>query len=124
MKTLIIVDAQNDFMPGGPLEVPGGNLIVPVINRIQSYFDLVIATQDWHPADHKSFATNHLTAKPFDRIVIHGHLQTLWPDHCVQGSAGAELLGISNRTELLQFSVKVWIRKLIVTVDFTTIIIS
>ena len=91
MKTLIMIDVQNDFMPGGPLEVPGGNMIVPVINRIQSHFDLVLATQDWHPVTHKSFASNHFGTKPFDRIVLHGMLQTLWPDHCIQGTTGAEL---------------------------------
>lgn len=91
MKTLIIVDVQNDFMPGGPLEVPQGNTIVPVINKVQSYFDLVVATQDWHPKNHKSFASNHYEKKPFDSIILHGVHQTLWPDHCVQGSTGAEL---------------------------------
>ena len=91
MKTLIIIDAQNDFMPGGPLEVPHGNLIVPVINKIQIEFDLVVATQDWHPREHKSFASNHFEAKAFDRMVLHGKVQTLWPDHCVQGTKGAEL---------------------------------
>ena len=91
MKTLIIIDVQNDFMPGGSLAVPGGNIIVPVINRIQSHFDLILATQDWHPFNHKSFASNHYGTKPFDRIVLHGSLQTLWPDHCIQGTHGAEL---------------------------------
>ena len=91
MKTLIIIDVQNDFMPGGPLEVPRGNLIVPVINKVQSYFDLVLATQDWHPKSHKSFASSHFGKKPFDRIVLNGVNQTLWPDHCIQGSPGAEL---------------------------------
>ena len=91
MKTLIIIDVQNDFMPGGPLEVPRGNMIVPVINKVQSYFDLVVATQDWHPKNHKSFASSHFGKKPFDRIVLNGVNQTLWPDHCIQGSPGAEL---------------------------------
>jgi nicotinamidase/pyrazinamidase len=91
MKTLILIDVQNDFMPGGPLEVPQADMIVPVINKIENYFDLVVATQDWHPDNHKSFASNHFSGKPFDRMVIHGNLQTLWPDHCVQGSVGAEL---------------------------------
>jgi len=90
MKTLIIIDVQNDFMPGGPLAVPQGNEIVPVINRIQNYFDLVVATQDWHPLNHKSFASNHYEKKPFDSILLHGVHQTLWPDHCVQGTSGAE----------------------------------
>jgi len=91
MKTLIIIDVQNDFMPGGSLEVPNGNTIVPVINKVQSYFDLVVATQDWHPKNHKSFASNHYGKKSFDKMVINGLLQTLWPDHCIQGSRGAEL---------------------------------
>lgn len=91
MKTLIIIDVQNDFMPGGPLAVPGGDKIVPVINKIQSHFDLVIATQDWHPKAHKSFASNHADKKPFETIDLNGFQQTLWPDHCVQGTAGADL---------------------------------
>jgi nicotinamidase/pyrazinamidase len=91
MKTLILVDVQSDFMPGGPLEVPGGNTIVPIINKIMRNFDLVVATQDWHPKDHKSFASNHFGVNPFDKILIHGAMQTLWPDHCIQGSAGAEI---------------------------------
>jgi nicotinamidase/pyrazinamidase len=91
MKTLILVDVQNDFMPGGPLEVPHGNIIVPVINRILGYFDLVVATQDWHPKKHKSFASNHIGKKPFEIIERNGIKQTLWPDHCIQGSIGAEL---------------------------------
>ena len=91
MKTLIIIDVQNDFMPGGSLEVPHGNMVVPVINKVQSYFDLVVATQDWHPKNHKSFASNHFGKKSFDKMVLNGVLQTLWPDHCIQGSSGAEL---------------------------------
>lgn len=91
MKTLIIIDVQNDFMPEGPLEVPDGNLIIPVINRIIPSFDLILATQDWHPKDHTSFASNHFEKKPFEKLELHGILQTLWPDHCVQGSKGAEL---------------------------------
>ena len=89
MKTLIIIDLQNDFMPGGSLEVPDGDKIVPVINRLQNSFDLVLATQDWHPRSHKSFASNHFGTKPFDRIVLHDIVQTLWPDHCIQGSSGS-----------------------------------
>jgi nicotinamidase/pyrazinamidase len=68
MKTLVIIDAQNDFIPGGPLEVPEGDQIIPVINQIQESFDLVIATQDWHPGNHISFASNHKDKKPFDKI--------------------------------------------------------
>ncbi len=90
MKTLIIVDVQNDFMPGGALEVKGADKIIPVINNISEKFDLVIATQDWHPENHTSFASNHLHKKPFEKITIHGKEETLWPDHCIQGSYGAE----------------------------------
>ncbi len=90
MNTLIIIDVQKDFMPGGALAVPAGDTIVPVINKMQNYFDLIIATQDWHPENHKSFASNHAFKKPFDRMILHGTHQTLWPNHCVQGSEGAE----------------------------------
>jgi nicotinamidase/pyrazinamidase len=91
MKTLIIIDVQNDFMPDGPLAVPQGDMIVPVINNIQRDFGLVVATQDWHPSNHKSFASNNEGKKPFDQIEQKGRQQTLWPDHCVQGTKGAEL---------------------------------
>ncbi|MBL3656446.1 bifunctional nicotinamidase/pyrazinamidase [Fulvivirga sediminis] len=90
MRALIIVDVQNDFTPGGSLEVQSGDKIIPTINKLQEQFDLVIATQDWHPASHKSFASNHENAKPFDKIKLNKLDQTLWPDHCVQGSKGAE----------------------------------
>lgn len=90
MKALIIVDVQNDFTTGGRLAVEGGEDIIPAVNRLQQAFDLVVATQDWHPPDHKSFASNHRGRKPFDRILLNGLEQVLWPDHCVQGSAGAD----------------------------------
>lgn len=89
MKALVIIDVQNDFMPGGSLEVPFGDMIIPVINQLQNYFDLVVATQDWHPQNHVSFASNHPNKKPFDKINLWGIEQTLWPDHCVQGTQGA-----------------------------------
>jgi len=89
MKALVIVDIQNDFLPGGSLAVPHGDKIVPVINELQKYFELTVATQDWHPTDHKSFASNHPNKKPFEVIELNGLKQTLWPDHCVQGTAGA-----------------------------------
>jgi nicotinamidase/pyrazinamidase len=89
MKTLVIVDVQNDFMPGGALAIAKGDEIVPVINKIQPGFDLVVSTQDWHPANHKSFASQHTGRKPFEVIDLNGLKQTLWPDHCVQGSPGA-----------------------------------
>ena len=90
MKTLIVVDAQNDFMPGGALPVPGGDSIVPVINSFIHTFDLVVATQDWHPPDHLSFASNHPGKQPFDQTQLGDLEQVLWPDHCIQGSNGAQ----------------------------------
>ncbi len=89
MKALVIVDVQNDFIPGGSLAVPSGDKIVPVINSLQEYFDLIVATQDWHPQNHVSFASNHPGAQHFDTIDLEGTAQTLWPDHCVQGTWGA-----------------------------------
>ena len=90
MKTLILIDVQNDFMPGGSLPVPHGNEIVPVINKLIPRFDLVVATQDWHPQTHKSFASNHKGKNLFEKIDLNGLEQTLWPDHCVQNTVGAE----------------------------------
>ena len=90
MKTLILIDVQNDFMPYGALPVAEGDQIVPIINKIIYKFDLVIATQDWHPKNHISFASNHKDKKPFDVMDLDGFKQTLWPDHCVQGTSGAE----------------------------------
>jgi nicotinamidase/pyrazinamidase len=90
MNALIIVDVQNDFLPGGSLAVKDGFDIIPVINSIQTKFDLVVATQDWHPAKHKSFASNHPDKKAFDEIELDGLPQVLWPDHCVQETTGAE----------------------------------
>ncbi|WP_149912745.1 bifunctional nicotinamidase/pyrazinamidase [Sphingobacterium cavernae] len=91
MKALIIVDVQNDFLPGGALEVSNGDEIIPLINRIIPNYELVVATQDWHPADHKSFAAMHAGHQIFDVIEWNGYPQTLWPNHCVQGTKGAEL---------------------------------
>ena len=89
MKALIIVDIQNDFVAGGSLEVPFGEQIIPLVNKLSTQFDLVVATQDWHPPEHKSFASNHDEKKPFEKIILGGLDQVLWPDHCVQGSSGA-----------------------------------
>jgi len=96
MKALIIVDVQNDFLPGGSLAVPGGDKIIDVINKLQNSFDLVVLTQDWHPQNHKSFASNHINKKPFDVIELNSIQQTLWPDHCVQGTFGAEFSSLLN----------------------------
>jgi len=90
MKVLVLADIQNDFLPGGALAVPDGDKIIPVVNELQNYFELVVATQDWHPANHKSFASNQKDKKPFEFIELRGLKQVLWPDHCVQGSYGAE----------------------------------
>lgn len=88
MRALVLVDIQNDFCPGGALAVPGGDAVVPVANRLMPRFDLVVATQDWHPADHGSFAVNR-GAEPYQLGELGGLPQVLWPAHCVQGSAGA-----------------------------------
>lgn len=96
MKALILVDIQNDFCRDGALEVPEGNMIVPIANQLMEKFDLVIATQDWHPADHKSFAANHLFRKPGMVIDLNGLEQILWPIHCVQGSLGAKFVNELN----------------------------
>lgn len=89
MEALIVVDVQNDFLPGGALAVPEGDAVIPVINRMMPDFDLVVATQDWHPADHESFAVRHEGRAPGDVIDLHGLEQILWPEHCVQNSPGA-----------------------------------
>jgi len=90
MKALLIVDVQNDFCPGGALEVPNGDQIVPTINTLSEQFNIVIQTQDWHPSGHSSFASSHKGKNPFDTIDMPYGEQVLWPDHCVQGSSGAD----------------------------------
>lgn len=89
-SALIIVDVQYDFLPGGALAVHQGDEIIPVINMLQAEFDLILATQDWHPADHKSFAANHEGKNVGDFIQLEGLEQILWPVHCVQDSEGAK----------------------------------
>jgi nicotinamidase/pyrazinamidase len=101
MTAFIIVDMQNDFMPGGSLAVPGGDSIVPLINALQDSFMLIVATQDWHPAGHKSFASSHRGRSTFETIRLHGLEQVLWPNHCVQGSEGA-LFYPSLRTDRVE----------------------
>ncbi|HEY2932447.1 MAG TPA: bifunctional nicotinamidase/pyrazinamidase [Acidobacteriota bacterium] len=90
MRALLLVDIQNDFIPGGALPVPRGEEVVPVTNRLQPFMDLVIATQDWHPPSHGSFAVNHPGKKAGDVIDLNGISQILWPPHCVQNTHGAE----------------------------------
>lgn len=88
-KALLLVDIQNDFLPTGALPVPYGDQVIPIANGVQQYFSLVLATQDWHPADHGSFAANHPGKKPGDVIELGGLPQILWPVHCVQDTTGA-----------------------------------
>src|SRR5688500_6974611 len=90
MNALILVDIQNDFLPGGALAVPAGDEVIPVANRLQSLFDLVVATQDWHPAEHGSFAANHPGRNVGELGELAGLSQVLWPVHCVAGTKGAE----------------------------------
>jgi len=92
LRALIIVDMQNDFMPNGPLGVSGANVLIPVINQLIPQFPLVIASQDWHPANHVSFADNHPGKKIGDIIEVAGYSQVLWPVHCVQNTVGAEIV--------------------------------
>jgi nicotinamidase/pyrazinamidase len=87
---LLVVDVQNDFCPGGALAEPQGDEIVPVINRLAPRFAHVVLTQDWHPRGHLSFASAHPGKQPFETIEVEYGAQTLWPDHCVQGTSGAD----------------------------------
>ena len=89
-KALIVIDLQNDFCPGGALAVAGGDEIVPLVNAMIAEFDHVVLTQDWHPEGHSSFASQHDGKNPFESVSMPYGEQTLWPDHCVQGTPGAE----------------------------------
>ncbi len=105
MKALILVDIQNDFLPGGALAVPQGDEVVAVANELMPHYDLVVATQDWHPADHRSFASQHPGRNVGEVIELHGLPQILWPDHCVQGTRGAEFapgLNLSSVQHVVQ----------------------
>jgi nicotinamidase/pyrazinamidase len=102
MNCLVIVDLQCDFLPGGALAVPDGDKVIPLVNRLQRTFPLVVATQDWHPANHGSFAVNHPGKKVFDLVDLNGLPQTLWPVHCVQGTPGAHLAPGLNRDCILR----------------------
>lgn len=90
MEALIVVDVQNDFCPGGALPVPNGDDVVPVINRLGERFPVVVASQDWHPENHVSFASHHPGLRALDVIELDGQPQVLWPDHCVAGTWGAD----------------------------------
>lgn len=106
MQALIVIDVQNDFCPGGALEVPQGDAIVQDINALMPDFDAVILTQDWHPAGHSSFASTHKDRARYDMIDMPYGPQVLWPDHCIQGSMGAKF-----HTELQQDRADLIIRK-------------
>src|SRR3569623_4452 len=86
---LLVIDVQNDFCAGGALAVPDGDAVVPVINRLAERFAHVALTQDWHPGGHSSFATSHRGKAPFETVAMPYGTQTLWPDHCIQGTPGA-----------------------------------
>jgi nicotinamidase/pyrazinamidase len=90
MNALILVDIQNDFLPGGALAVPDGDAVIPTANQLMQQADIIVATQDWHPPDHGSFAANHPGRSVFETIDLHGLPQTLWPVHCVEETPGAE----------------------------------
>jgi len=91
-RALILVDLQNDFVPGGALAVRDGDAVIPVANRIQPAFDLIVASRDWHPRDHGSFAANHPGKRVGDVIDLNGLPQILWPVHCVENTPGAEFV--------------------------------
>jgi len=97
MKALILVDIQNDFLDGGALAVPKGDEVIAVANDQQTRFDLIVATQDWHPTDHQSFAANHLGKQIGDCVSVNGVSQVLWPVHCVQETSGADFAGALHR---------------------------
>lgn len=97
MEALVVVDIQNDFIPGGALAVPGGDEVIPRVNRLQTGFELIAATRDWHPPDHGSFAANHPGKCPGDSIELEGLEQALWPVHCVQNTPGADFAPGLNR---------------------------
>jgi len=91
MKALIIIDVQNDFLPGGSLEIPNAQEVIGEINSISGSYDFVVTTRDYHPQDHLSFASQHENKNPGDMIILNGYEQVLWPDHCVQGTIGSEI---------------------------------
>ena len=100
MNALILVDLQNDFLPGGALAVPQGDEVIPLADQLQRQFDVVLATKDWHPPDHGSFAPNHPGKKPGDPIILDGIEQILWPVHCVQNTHGAEFAPLFDTSRI------------------------
>lgn len=106
MKTLIVIDIQNDFCPDGALAVPDGDTIVPVVNRLIPHFDAVVFTQDWHLPSHSSFASSHPDKSEYETVQMDYGEQVLWPDHCIQGTKGADF-----HPELLPTSAELILRK-------------
>ncbi len=106
MDALILVDLQNDFLPGGALAVPRGDEVIPVANRLVGHFGFVVATRDWHPPDHSSFASQHPGHAVGDVIEVGGVAQVLWPDHCVQGTKGAEFAAALNDAAISEIVTK------------------
>lgn len=100
MNALLLIDLQNDFLPGGLLPVLEGDRVIPAVNALIPRFDLVVATQDWHPLNHGSFAANHPGRRTGEVIALHGLPQVLWPVHCVQGTPGAELAPALDRSRI------------------------
>src|SRR6266404_155324 len=120
MNALIIVDLQNDFLPGGALPVPRGDEVISLANELQQRFELVLATQDWHPPNHRSFAANHPGKKPGDRIKLDGIEQILWPVHCVQIRTALNSLRHSTQAESLTCFTRESIRVSTATARFLT----
>lgn len=112
MKALIIVDIQNDFCPGGKLAVAEGDQIVPLVNQLMDKFEIVVATQDWHPAGHSSFASSHPGKNPYETIALDYGMQVLWPDHCIQGTEGGDFHKALN-TKPIQLIVRKGFRQAI-----------
>jgi nicotinamidase/pyrazinamidase len=106
MRALILVDLQNDFCPGGALQVARGDETITIANRLLPHFPIVAATMDWHPPDHQSFAANHPGKQPYEMIDLHGLMQVLWPVHCVRETRGAELHPELDRSKITEIFYK------------------
>jgi nicotinamidase/pyrazinamidase len=100
VTALVLVDLQNDFCPGGALAVPQGDAIMPIVNRLQERYELIVTTLDWHPPDHGSFAANHPGKKVGEVIDLNGLPQILWPTHCVQKTRGADFVAALDRSRI------------------------
>lgn len=106
MKALLIVDVENDFTPGGALAVPDGDKVVPIINKILKHFTIIVASKDWHPPGHVSFASSHPGKKIGDVIIVDGINQVLWPDHCIRGSRGSAFVPELNKEPIISIFYK------------------